>query len=1305
MLALNNKVNFKSRAGRVAGYVLAIASTLLICVVAASAGVFTVTTTADNGNNANPTPGSLRKAILDANSNGSAVTDNINFNIAGGGVKTFTPKFKLPSINTPTFLDGYTQPGAKVNTLANGINAVLLIELNGAMKELSPFTEAGLSIASSGVTVRGLIINRFGAGIFVFSATNNIKITGNFLGTDATGLIDLGNANDGIEVFNSQGTVTIGGASLADRNLISGNGWSGISNISPDTTLNVIGNYIGTNKNGSGDLGNDKHGVVTGSANALVEDNVIAYNGLVGLGIFKSNIVKGNNISHNTGNGVNVNGPNCIIGGTQPGDGNMIRLNGGHGINLEPAGTDTKIVGNAIGVDFLGLLGSGNQKDGIFVNSDTNKIGGPTAAERNFISDNMVMGIEITATSSHNTIRGNYIGTSPSGKSLGNFDGIFVNGGDVNTIGGVAAGEGNVISGNARYGVNIANDAELNKVQGNFIGTKADGVTALANGVGIRIEGSRFNVIGGPGGQNVIALNNGRGVVLDAGTTNGNNLITENSIFSNGSLGIDLGGNGVTPNDANDVDNGANRLLNFPVISSAVSGNGQIVVAGSLNSIANITYTIHFYANAACDASGNGEGQTFIGSLPVTAPGNNVNLAATFPVNVTPGTFLTATTTDGSSSTSEFSQCVQVTQVPASTLQFSQSSFTVNESGGSATISVARAGGNSGAVSVQYQTAAGGAATENTDYTPVSGTLTWSNGDAASKTFTVPVANDLLYEGDESINLTLTNPSGGATLGGQNTATLLIVNDESKPAMTISKVSQSEGNNGVTNFVFTVSLSPASSQPLQVSYSSPGETATVGSDFSSTSGDLVFNPGETSKTITVPVVGDKIQETDEVFYVHLSKVSSDFEFVDPIGVGTIVNDDAAPTPTVQFGASTYSVQEDMTSVSVTVTRTGDTSATTTVDYATSDHSNPADFIPCTSAGFGLASSRCDFTTAVGTLRFAAGETTKTFKVLITEDNYPEGTETLELVLSNLTGGAVLGVPSTAVISITDDLVEPANNPIDSATGFVHSQYHDFLNREPDALGLSFWTDNIEKCNDPARLPAGQTVAQCLDKQRESTAIAFFSSPEFQMTGGFVYRLYKGSLTGSPNYDAGSPGRFPTSLEFMRDVRQVSEGIVVNNQISGTTVEANRNQLAADFVLRPEFAARYGGLNNALYVQELFNTTSIAATADEKQALVEGLNNGTETRASVLRKIVDGTVVITEGNVQFTTAYGQAFYNQEYRRVFVFMEYVGYLRRNPDAPGFVFWLGKLNQYNGDPFQAEMVRSFILSPEYRSRFGQP
>jgi hypothetical protein len=407
---------------------------------------------------------------------------------------------------------------------------------------------------------------------------------------------------------------------------------------------------------------------------------------------------------------------------------------------------------------------------------------------------------------------------------------------------------------------------------------------------------------------------------------------------------------------------------------------------------------------------------------------------------------------------------------------------------------------------------------------------------------------------------------------------------------------------------------------------------------------------------------------------------------------------------ISFGAANYSVAEAGGFGTIAVERAGDTSQAVTVDYASSDHSSVADFTPCRPPSAGIASSRCDFTTAIGRLRFAVGETLKTFAVPISQDNYLEGPETLELTLANPTGAAVLGVAATAMLEITDDTTEPVGNPIATSSDFMRQQYHDMLNREPDRPGLAFWTEHIEKCNDASRRPPNQTIAECIDKQRESTAVAFFMSPEFQITGGYVYHLYKGSLTGAPNYDGGSAGRFPTSYEFMHDVSTVSEGIVVNNAISGAVVEANRNRLAEEFVLRPEFVAKYGGLNHTLYVQELFNTTGIAATAAEKESLVDGLTGGSETRASVLRKVVDGTVVISENNVQLTTAYGQAFYNQESRRMFVFMEYIGYLRRDPDQAGFVFWLGKLNFFGGDPFQAEMVRSFILSPEYRSRFGQ-
>ena len=279
---------------------------------------------------------------------------------------------------------------------------------------------------------------------------------------------------------------------------------------------------------------------------------------------------------------------------------------------------------------------------------------------------------------------------------------------------------------------------------------------------------------------------------------------------------------------------------------------------------------------------------------------------------------------------------------------------------------------------------------------------------------------------------------------------------------------------------------------------------------------------------------------------------------------------------------------------------------------------------------------------------------------------------------------------------------PPPNPIDNARTFVQQQYLDFLNRPADTAGENFWTDNITKCSDPARRPAGQTEAQCTLRQRETTSGAFFQSPEFQYTGYFVYRMYQGAL-----------GRQPKLSEFTPDALIVGNGIVVNGALSGAKIEQNKAAFAAQFVncvdatksRCAEFKAIYDSLNNSQYVNRLFQTTGIAPTASERQALVAGLDGGTETRASVLQKVVDGINVISEGNQQFNTTYGQAFYNSESNRAFVLLEYFGYMKRDPDDAGYAFWLGKLNQFSGNFVNAEMVLAFISSPEYRARFGQP
>ena len=188
---------------------------------------------------------------------------------------------------------------------------------------------------------------------------------------------------------------------------------------------------------------------------------------------------------------------------------------------------------------------------------------------------------------------------------------------------------------------------------------------------------------------------------------------------------------------------------------------------------------------------------------------------------------------------------------------------------------------------------------------------------------------------------------------------------------------------------------------------------------------------------------------------------------------------AAGPSVVQFSAATYNVQEDMTFKTVTVVRNGDVSGPATVDYITGNVS---------------ASQRTDYTAASGTLRFAANESSKSFDVLINEDIKLEGTETFTVTLSNGTGQALLGTPSTASIVITDDPIETGPNPIDFSDIFVGQHYHDFLARQSDSAGGLFWENQISACG---------TNAACIDDRRTNVSAAFFLSIEFQQTGYFV----------------------------------------------------------------------------------------------------------------------------------------------------------------------------------------------------------
>ena len=279
--------------------------------------------------------------------------------------------------------------------------------------------------------------------------------------------------------------------------------------------------------------------------------------------------------------------------------------------------------------------------------------------------------------------------------------------------------------------------------------------------------------------------------------------------------------------------------------------------------------------------------------------------------------------------------------------------------------------------------------------------------------------------------------------------------------------------------------------------------------------------------------------------------------------------------------------------------------------------------------------------------------------------------------------------------------------IDDADFFASQHYVDFLRRFPDIPGWQHWTGEITECSDPARRQPGETLDLCTERKRANTSAAFFLSPEFQNSGSFVLRVYWGTLgkllnAQCPGVPQGLPGHCrPRYSEYINDMSQLVQGIVVNDHLDPARINANKHAFVDAFVQRPDFLAIYGNLTNDQFVDKLFQTTGITPSSGERQSLINGLASGSETRGSVAFKVVDGTNTITDGALEFQTSYGQAFYNQEFDTAFVMMEYMGYLRRNPDQDGYNFWLDKMRRY-GNWVDAQMVLAFIKSPEYRGRF---
>ena len=364
-----------------------------------------------------------------------------------------------------------------------------------------------------------------------------------------------------------------------------------------------------------------------------------------------------------TSNGLFITASNSSVRGlviNRFGTGGAAGALGGAGIVIQLGGTNI-LQSNYLGTDPTGTIALPNRSDGIFLDrSPSNAIGGGGVGA-NVISGNTRNGITLSlAATTGNLLLGNFIGTDPSGNTaVGNGDGVAIFDAPANLVG--VAGR-NVISGNRLSGITISGvDAHSNIVANNLIGANAAGSAALPNGTaGVIVTSSASdNFIGAVGGvnANIIAFNAQSGVRVITGI---NNSIRGNAMFQNGQLGIDLGIAGVTPNDTGDADGNGNNQQNFPVLTAAPGG-----VQGTLNSTPNTAFVVELFGNTACDASGRGEGATFLTAVAVATDGTG---NATIPfVTVAAGQVVTSTATDADNNTSEFSNCVEAVGAPTLT--------------------------------------------------------------------------------------------------------------------------------------------------------------------------------------------------------------------------------------------------------------------------------------------------------------------------------------------------------------------------------------------------------------------------------------------------------------------------------------------------------------------------------------------------------------------------------------------------------------------------------------------------------------
>ena len=534
---MNLWINFGSQKRRL------LAALLLVIAASAGAASYTVTNANDSG------VGSLRQAITDANSNPGL--DAIDFAIAGTAPFTINLLAGLPAISESVNLDATTQTGfsnkpvvvLNGSGVAAGVNGLTLNSAGNTIRGLviKSFTKYGLEVLS------------------VAAGSNTIQTC--FIGTDVTGTVAQTNNFGGIHIGASSDNL-IGGTNALEGNVISGNNNDGIwIEGQPVSARNqILGNWIGTTWGGTAALGNVQQGIriIAGQFNAVGGGgtgarNIISGNGQSGVTIegatSTNNVIRGNFVGLNdAGTAALANGQYGVrllsgarfntAGGANTGEGNVISGNLKSGVDLSSGAQNNTIQGNFIGTSKWGTNAVPNSESGVAMAAATNNlVGGTTAGARNVISGNAQAGIFVTGFSRSNRVEGNYIGVGVTGTNVvGNTgSGVLITNAVNNFIGSTATGGGNVISGNADSGIILRLATTTgNQILGNYIGTDSTGTRALSNSIwyGVLIDRAPANQIGGTatGAHNVIS-GNFDGIAI-VGNTASNNVIQGNYIGS-----------------------------------------------------------------------------------------------------------------------------------------------------------------------------------------------------------------------------------------------------------------------------------------------------------------------------------------------------------------------------------------------------------------------------------------------------------------------------------------------------------------------------------------------------------------------------------------------------------------------------------------------------------------------------------------------------------------------------------------------------------------------------------------------------